>query len=260
MPTRKGACHERRLVGRNPPPGRDREALRPGHFTTTPLLAAHGGRGAQAGPAPRAPGRRAAPASWTRTGPRSTPCWPSIPNSRRCASARRSLAAPMAIPAAPVVVRRYLRTVRPARGRVYQEVHYEPAQAMQVDWGECGRVQVGATTRKVSVFVAVLCYSRLIYHRVHALAAQGGVLPRNCACPRVLRWQSPRHHLRQLEGGRAQRLGPRQPVSIPSSWRCAATSACSRSPANGATRNQKGSSREACATSSTTPWPDVPRN
>src|SRR5271165_4242896 len=60
-------------------------------------------------------------------------------------------------------VRRYLRTIRPARGRVYQEVHYEPAQAMQVDWGECGRVQVGATTRKVSVFVAVRCYSRLIY-------------------------------------------------------------------------------------------------
>jgi len=55
------------------------------------------------------------------------------------------------------VVRRYLRKVRPARGRVYQEVHYEPAQAMQVDWGECGRVRIGATTRKVSVFVAVLC-------------------------------------------------------------------------------------------------------
>jgi transposase len=61
------------------------------------------------------------------------------------------------------VVRRYLRKVRPARGRVYQEVHYEPGQAMQVDWGECGRVQVGNTTRKVSVFVAVLCHSRLIY-------------------------------------------------------------------------------------------------
>jgi transposase len=60
-------------------------------------------------------------------------------------------------------VRRYLRKVRPARGRIYQEVHYEPGQAMQVDWGECGRVQVGATTRKVSVFVAVLCYSRLMY-------------------------------------------------------------------------------------------------
>jgi transposase len=61
------------------------------------------------------------------------------------------------------VLRRYLRRVRPARGRVYQEVPYRPAQAMQVDWGECGRVQVGSTTRKVSVFVAVLCYSRLLF-------------------------------------------------------------------------------------------------
>jgi len=60
-------------------------------------------------------------------------------------------------------VRRYLRTVRPVRGRVYQQVHYEPAQAMQVDWGECGCVQYGATARKVSVFVAVLCYSRLMF-------------------------------------------------------------------------------------------------
>jgi transposase len=62
-----------------------------------------------------------------------------------------------------IVVRRYLRTIRPPRGRVYQEVHYEPAQAMQIDWGECGRVQVGTTSRKVSVFVAVLCYSRLTF-------------------------------------------------------------------------------------------------
>jgi transposase len=61
------------------------------------------------------------------------------------------------------VLRRYLRRVRPARGRVYQEVPYRPAQAMQVDWGGCGRVQVGSTTRKVSVFVAVLCYSRLLF-------------------------------------------------------------------------------------------------
>lgn len=60
-------------------------------------------------------------------------------------------------------LRRYLRQVRPARGRVYQEVVYQPGQAMQVDWGECGHVQVGSTRRKVSVFVAVLCYSRLLY-------------------------------------------------------------------------------------------------
>jgi hypothetical protein len=34
---------------------------------------------------------------------------------------------------------------------------------MQVDWGACGCVQVGDTIRKVSVFVAVLCYSRLMF-------------------------------------------------------------------------------------------------
>lgn len=61
------------------------------------------------------------------------------------------------------VVRRYLRRIRPARGRVYQEVHYEPAQAMQVDWGECGRVLIGGTQRKVSVLVATLCFSRLTF-------------------------------------------------------------------------------------------------
>jgi transposase len=60
-------------------------------------------------------------------------------------------------------VRRYLRQVRPARGRVYQEVIYEPAEAIQVDWGDCGRLLIGQTPRRISVFVAVLCYSRLCY-------------------------------------------------------------------------------------------------
>lgn len=60
-------------------------------------------------------------------------------------------------------VRSYLRRIRPARGRVYQEVHYEPGEAMQVDWGTCSSVRVGQTRRSISVFVAVLCYSRLIY-------------------------------------------------------------------------------------------------
>ena len=60
-------------------------------------------------------------------------------------------------------VRRYLHRVRPSRGRVYQEVIYEPGEAMQVDWGDCGRLVIGQTVRRVSVFVAVLCYSRLCY-------------------------------------------------------------------------------------------------
>jgi transposase len=61
------------------------------------------------------------------------------------------------------LVRDYLRTVRPARGRVYQEVFYEPGEALQVDWGECHRLKIGDTSRRVSVLVAVLCYSRLCY-------------------------------------------------------------------------------------------------
>ena len=61
------------------------------------------------------------------------------------------------------LVRDYLREIRPARGRVYQEVDYAPAKAMQIDWGCCGTVPVGEISRKVSVFVAVLCFSRLIY-------------------------------------------------------------------------------------------------
>ena len=62
-----------------------------------------------------------------------------------------------------ITVRRYVRKIRPARGRVYQEVHYEPGQAMQVDWGHCGEIKIENTSRKVSVFVAVLCYSRMGY-------------------------------------------------------------------------------------------------
>lgn len=61
------------------------------------------------------------------------------------------------------LVRKYLRQKRPSRGRIYQEVEYPPADAMQVDWGHCGSVKVGESVRRVSVFVAVLCYSRLIY-------------------------------------------------------------------------------------------------
>jgi len=60
-------------------------------------------------------------------------------------------------------VRRYLHRARPSRGRVYQEVLYEPGEAMQVDWGDAGRLQIGNSVRRVSVFVAVLCYSRLCY-------------------------------------------------------------------------------------------------
>ncbi len=86
-------------------------------------------------------------------------------------------------PAASIVIRRYLRTIRPARGRVYQEVHYEPAQAMQVDWGECGRVQVGDHDPQGLGVRGRALLQPVDLHRVHPLAAQGRVLPRPGAMP-----------------------------------------------------------------------------
>ncbi len=61
------------------------------------------------------------------------------------------------------LVRRYLQRTRPDRRRIYQEVSYEPGSAMQLDWGECGTLRVGNTLRKVSVLVALLCYSRMLF-------------------------------------------------------------------------------------------------
>jgi transposase len=61
------------------------------------------------------------------------------------------------------LVQNYLQQIRPRRGRVYQEVLWEPGQAFQVDWGSCGSLRIGNALRKVSVFVAVLCYSRMCY-------------------------------------------------------------------------------------------------
>ena len=121
------------------------------------------GCGAQAGPAPRARSRRAAPASWMPHRSKIDALLAKYPELSAVRIREEIARGPDGYTGSACTVRRYLRTIRPARGRVYQEVHYEPAQAMQVDWGECGRVQVGDTTRKVSVFVAVLCYSRLIY-------------------------------------------------------------------------------------------------
>jgi hypothetical protein len=42
-------------------------------------------------------------------------------------------------------------------------VIYRPGEAIQIDWGDCGSLKIQNTVRRVSVFVAVLCYSRLCY-------------------------------------------------------------------------------------------------
>lgn len=57
----------------------------------------------------------------------------------------------------------YLQSIRPAKGRVYQDVNYASGEAIQVDWGDVGSIKIQNTVRRISVFVAVLCYSRMCY-------------------------------------------------------------------------------------------------
>ena len=70
-------------------------------------------------------------------------------------------------------VRRYVWTIRPAHGRVYQEVDYEPGQVMQVDWGTCGRVQVGDrhNPHGLGLCGRALLQSLDVY-RIHTLAGK----------------------------------------------------------------------------------------
>lgn len=61
------------------------------------------------------------------------------------------------------IVTDYVRRVRPTPAPAFLKLSFEPGEAAQVDWGEWGSVAVGNTRRRLSFFVMVLCYSRLMY-------------------------------------------------------------------------------------------------
>jgi transposase len=65
----------------------------------------------------------------------------------------------------------YLREVRPKPQPAFLKLHFEPGECAQVDWGECGKLQVGSQMRKLHVFVMVLCHSRLLF--LHFYLSQG---------------------------------------------------------------------------------------
>ena len=61
------------------------------------------------------------------------------------------------------LVKAYVRKVRPRRPAAFLTLSFAPGECAQVDWGEYGSVAVGETRRKLSFFVIVLCYSRMMY-------------------------------------------------------------------------------------------------
>jgi transposase len=61
------------------------------------------------------------------------------------------------------IVKDYVRTIRPSKSRAYLTLAFAPGECAQVDWGSYGSVAVGNTRRRLSFFVMVLCYSRMLY-------------------------------------------------------------------------------------------------
>jgi transposase len=61
------------------------------------------------------------------------------------------------------IVKDYVRNVRPPKKTAYLKLSFAPGECAQVDWGSYGTVAVGSTHRRLSFFVMVLCYSRMMY-------------------------------------------------------------------------------------------------
>lgn len=87
------------------------------------------------------------------------------------------------------IVKDYVRTIRPRPREAFLKLHFAPGECGQVDWGEFGTISVGSTQRRLSIFVMLLCHSRMMYLEFtvsqtmefflgcheHAFAAFGGV-------------------------------------------------------------------------------------
>ncbi len=61
------------------------------------------------------------------------------------------------------IVKDYVAKVRPPRREAFLKLSFAPGECAQIDWGEYGSIGVGSTRRRLSFFVMVLCYSRLMY-------------------------------------------------------------------------------------------------
>jgi len=61
------------------------------------------------------------------------------------------------------IIKDYVHHVRPPSTRAFLTLAFAPGECAQVDWGRFGSINVGNTRRRLSFFVMVLCYSRLLY-------------------------------------------------------------------------------------------------
>ncbi|HOW74305.1 MAG TPA: IS21 family transposase [Phycisphaerae bacterium] len=61
------------------------------------------------------------------------------------------------------IVKDYVHRIRPPRTPAFLTLSFAPGECAQVDWGQFGSIAVGNTRRRLSFFVMVLCYSRMLY-------------------------------------------------------------------------------------------------
>lgn len=61
------------------------------------------------------------------------------------------------------ILKDYVRLVRPVRRPAFLMLEFAAGECAQVDWGSYGSVAVGSTRRRLSFFLMVLCYSRMLY-------------------------------------------------------------------------------------------------
>ena len=66
-------------------------------------------------------------------------------------------------PGGVTVLKDYLGTLRPRLPEAFLRIETQPGEQAQVDWAHCGAIQVGTAWRKLSLFVMVLSWSRLMY-------------------------------------------------------------------------------------------------
>jgi transposase len=61
------------------------------------------------------------------------------------------------------IIKDYVRKIRPRKTRAFLTLSFLPGECAQVDWGSYGTIRVGSNQRRLSFFVMVLCYSRMMY-------------------------------------------------------------------------------------------------
>ncbi len=60
-------------------------------------------------------------------------------------------------------VRGFVRTVRKEQLEAFLRLTHMPGKVAQVDWAHCGSIRIGQSVRRLSLFVMVLAYSRLLF-------------------------------------------------------------------------------------------------